>query len=297
MRPGAQHCLGSPGRFCVSGAVVKISVASGKGGTGKTTVAVGLALAARSAVLVDCDAEEPNCHIFLRKGEPRVHEVLVPVPSVDAASCSLCGTCARACRFNALAVAGGRVVLFEKLCHGCGVCAAVCPSGAITEVNRRVGVVEVNQDGPILVITGRLDVGEASPVPVIRAAKSLVPGEGLTILDCAPGTSCAVVEAVKGSDLCLLVTEPTPFGLHDLQMAADTVAELGVPAAVVVNRSDGQSESVKDFCRARGLRLAAELPADRRAAESYSVGKHPSLELEEWNSAFRTLLDVVVSMV
>lgn len=273
---------------------MKISIASGKGGTGKTTVAVGLALAAKSAVLIDCDVESPNCHIFLREGFPRVSEVFVPVPWVDESKCTFCNTCARVCMFNALAVAGRKIILFEKLCHGCGACIVACPAGAVKEANRKVGVVEVDNNGELLVVTGRLDVGEAQAVPVIKAAKRLAPPNGLTFIDCPPGTSCTMVEAVKGSDLCILVTEPTPFGLHDLRMAADTLEELQIPAVVVVNRSDGRNDNLKEFCLARGLRIVAEFPIDRRAAEAYSRGKHPSLECEDWKRAFEELLNTVV---
>jgi MinD superfamily P-loop ATPase len=276
------------------GVKVKISIASGKGGTGKTTVAVGLALAAKSAVLIDCDVEAPNCHIFLREESPKISDVFVPVPRVNESKCTFCGTCARVCVFNALAIAGRKIILFEKLCHGCGACVVACPAGAVEEINRKIGVVELDSNGELLVITGRLDVGEALAVPVIKAAKRLAPQNGLTFIDCAPGTSCTMVEAVKGSDLCILVTEPTPFGLHDLQMAVDTLEELRIPAVVVVNRSDGRNENLKEFCSARGLQIVAELPLDRRAAEAYSKGKHPLLELNDWKHIFDELLNTVI---
>lgn len=273
-----------------------ISVASGKGGTGKTTVAVGLALVADRPTVVDCDAEAPNCHLFLRQGSPRVTPVLVPIPRVDARRCKLCGACAAACRFHALAAVGRRLLLFPELCHGCGACLIACPVGALSETQRTVGVLETEQAGDIYLITGRLNEGEATAVPVIRAAKRSAPQDGLVLLDAAPGTACTMVEAVKDSDLCLLVTEPTPFGLHDLEMAIDALRQMGVPGAVVVNRAEGPSDDVAALCRRHSLPLLAEIPLDRRAAEAYSRGEHPLHVIGGWPMLFAQLLERAISI-
>jgi len=251
-----------------------LAVASGKGGTGKTTVAVALALAAPGPVrLLDCDVEEPNAHLFL-KPEIRSREpVSIPVPVVDEARCDACGACGRACQYHAIVSLKTKPLVFPELCHGCGGCAAACPRGAITEVGREIGVIEIGSAGRIAFLGGRLHVGQPMSPPLIRAVKRLGTGDGLTILDCPPGTSCPVVAAVRGSDFVLLVTEPTPFGLNDLRLAVGTIRQLGLPFGVIINRADAGDGRVGDYCREEGIPVLLQIPEDRRIAETYARGE------------------------
>jgi MinD superfamily P-loop ATPase len=255
-----------------------VSVASGKGGTGKTTVAVNLALALRGShpvQFLDCDVEAPNAHFFLKPRIESSFEVTTPVPEVDEARCDFCGTCARVCAYNALAVVKDTVLVFQELCHGCGACSRLCPEGAIREVPKRIGVIESGRSGEIDFLQGLLDIGQAMSPPLIKALKKRRNPGRVVIVDAPPGTSCPAVEAVRGSDFCLLVTEPTPFGLHDLELAAGVAKELGIPAGVLINRAGrGKGEdAVRDFCRVSGLPVLMAIPFDRAIAEAYSRGR------------------------
>lgn len=253
-----------------------VSVASGKGGTGKTTIAVNLALSLAGQGRVqylDCDVEEPNGHIFLRPELSLEEVVNITVPRIDPDKCNYCGACQEYCVYNAIAVMDDLVLTFPELCHGCGVCSYYCHRGAISEVPERIGVLERGKSGPIDFLHGKLDVGKALAPPVIKAALKHAAGDGLVIVDSPPGTSCPVVAAVEKSDYCLLVTEPTPFGLHDLELAAEMVGQLGIPCGVIINRSGiGDSGAVADYCSSRGLPVLMELPESRELAQAYAVG-------------------------
>lgn len=250
-----------------------ISVASGKGGTGKTTIATSLATVLGSrAQLLDCDVEEPNCHLFMRPVISHSETVGVPVPAVDTQKCTLCGACGDVCRFSAILLIGKQVLTFPELCHGCGGCSLLCPEKAITEVPRELGVVETGASGPIAFAQGRLRIGEAMSPPLIKAVKKKIDPEKIAILDAPPGASCPVIQTVIGSDFIIMVTEPTPFGLHDLRIAVEAVSELGIPVAVVVNRAGVGDEAVQEFCRAENIPILAEIPHDRRIAEAYARG-------------------------
>jgi len=252
---------------------MNIAVASGKGGTGKTTLATALAEAAGGRVqLLDCDVEEPNCHIFVKLPAKTRDQVTVLVPEVVPEKCTACGECSRACRFNAIVSLGAAPMVFSELCHGCGGCLLACPSHALQEAQRVVGYIETSHAGDLTFIQGRLDVGQVLSPPVIRAVRERIdPGE-LSIIDCPPGTACPMVTAVRGSDYVILVTEPTPFGLHDLRLAVETVREIGIPCGVVVNRSDGSDGLISEYCSAEGITILLRVPNDRRVAEAYSRG-------------------------
>ncbi len=253
---------------------MRLAVASGKGGTGKTTVAVNLARVWNGPVqLLDCDVESPNAGLFL-KGETLATEIAgMPVPAVDEALCTGCGICSAFCEYNSIACAGGTAMVFPEMCRGCGGCAMLCPVKAITEREHRIGVIETLGAGDITLIRGRLDVGAAMAPPLIRQVKLRASSELPCIIDCPPGTSCPVITAMKGSDMVLLVTEPTPFGLNDLELAVETVKELGMPFGVVLNRSGSGDRRVHEFCSSRGISLLMEIPDDRRYAEAYSRGE------------------------
>ncbi|MFA4943426.1 MAG: ATP-binding protein [Lentisphaeria bacterium] len=267
-----------------------LAIASGKGGTGKTSVAVALAQAATGKVqYVDCDVEAPNGHLFLHPAITERREACLPVPAVDAARCTGCGECARFCQYNALAALGTNVLTFPELCHGCGGCAKLCPAGAIREVPRRIGVVESGQAGTVRVTQGRLDVGHPAAPPLIRAVKRQAGADGLAILDCPPGTACPVVAAVRGCDALLLVTEPTPFGRHDLTLAVALARGLRLPLAVAINRCDTGDRQTEAYCRAEGLPVLLRLPDDRRVAEAYSRGEGMLAARPEWARLFRQL--------
>jgi MinD superfamily P-loop ATPase len=279
-----------------------VAVASGKGGTGKTTVATNLAAMAAEAgrasgrpsgdnvQLLDCDVEAPNAHLFLRPEIERTEPVSVPVPEVDEEKCTACGECGRICQYSAIVSLKTKPLVFPELCHGCGGCALVCPTGAITEKAREVGVVEEGYAGRVAFAGGKLRIGEAMAPPLIRAVKGRALSDGLVVIDAPPGTSCPVIEAVKDADFVLLVTEPTPFGLNDLAIAVDTVRKLGLPFAVVVNRAGLGHDSVYAYCEDEDIDILAELPDDRRVAEAYSRGEMACRAVPEFAAAFDTLL-------
>lgn len=274
----------------------RIAIASGKGGTGKTTVAVNLAwvLAARGveAQYLDCDVEEPNGHLFLKPQITASETVAVPVPVVDEALCTACGACAKTCQYHAIAVVR-KPIVFAELCHGCGGCTLVCPAKAIREKPRAIGVVEAGQAGRVHFVQGRLTIGEAMAPPLIRAVKQKARPEGVVLLDAPPGTACPVVTTVRAADYVVLVTEPTPFGLNDLCLALDTVRQLAVPCGVVFNRAGGD-EGVRTYCQAAGLDILAELPDDRRAAEAYSRGRVLAEAFPAWRHRFEALADAIL---
>ena len=214
-----------------------ISVASGKGGTGKTLVATSLALSLKdiyNVQLLDCDVEEPNDHVFMKPSITGRQAVSIPVPQIDKQKCTYCGKCAQVCAFNAIAIVNRKALLFHELCHGCGACSYLCPEKAISEVPNEIGVIERGKADGVDFAHGILDVGQAMAPPVIRKVKEMVASEKVSIIDASPGTSCPVVEAISESDFCLLVTEPTPFGLNDLILAVETTRKLGIPFGIVL---------------------------------------------------------------
>ncbi len=267
-----------------------ISIASGKGGTGKTTVAVNLALSLGHGVqLLDCDVGAPNCHIFIRPDLTAVESIAALVPAVDNSKCNGCGLCAEICRFNALALAGRLVMSFPELCHGCGGCFLVCPTGALSEGRRELGLIKRGEADGIELTWGILNIGVPNPPPLIREVKRRAKGESLTIIDAPPGTSCAMVEAVRGSDFCLLVTEPTPFGLWDLRLAVEVLRVLGIPFGVLVNRSDIGDSGVFGYCAEQEVPVLTEIPQDREIAEAYSRGEVIIKTLPRYREIFERL--------
>ena len=252
-----------------------ISVASGKGGTGKTLVATSLALSLadeRPVQLLDCDVEEPNAHILLKPSFSHQQTVSIPVPKLDEGKCSYCGRCAEVCAYNAVAVFPKHVLIFPELCHGCGACSYLCPEDALTEVNREVGILETGHSNGMEFVHGKLTIGEAMAPPIIRKVKAQANHDGTVIIDVAPGTACPVVEAVKDSDFCILVTEPTPFGLNDLVLAVETVRELGITCGVVLNRAGVGDDKVEEYCQKENIPILLTIPLVTEIAHLYSRG-------------------------
>jgi len=275
-----------------------ISIASGKGGTGKTTIATNLALSVESDVqLLDCDVEEPNAHLFIRPTIEETKTITTPVPEVDEAKCSLCGKCGEICQFKAIVVIGNTVLPFHELCHSCGGCMEVCPETAITETGRELGVLERGHRNGLEFIHGKLRIGEAMAPPLIREVRSYTRPDAVTIIDAPPGTSCPVITSMNGADFVLLVTEPTPFGLHDLKLAVGAVRILGIPCGLVINRSDMGDDKVKHYAEAEGLPVLMEIPFDRRIAEAYSRGEMLVEVMPEWKEHFKSLFHRIEDLV
>ena len=252
-----------------------ISVASGKGGTGKTTVAVSLALSLegkRPVQFLDCDVEEPNAHLFLKPSIDKTIPVFIPVPEVDEAKCTFCGRCAEVCAYHAIAVIKNTALIFSELCHGCGGCSLLCPEKAIKEVGKKIGVLESGAAGSLQFVHGKLNIGQPMSPPLIRAVKKSINTNRTVIIDVPPGTSCPVIEAIKGSDFCLLVTEPTPFGLHDLRLAVETVRQLKIPLGVIINRTGLGDQKVEEYCQKERIPILMTIPFDRKIAAAYSEG-------------------------
>lgn len=301
-----------------------VSVASGKGGTGKTTLSVNLALTlaldgTTPVDFLDCDVEEPNAHLFLRPVFETSEPVTLPVPVVDERKCSGCGICAEVCAFHAILSLGGKAITFPELCHGCGGCARFCPEGAISEAPREIGVVEIGvveigvveagwssapavraggAPGAIRFVCGRVHIGTALAPPVVKAVRGKAsPAGGVVIIDSPPGTSCPVVASVRGSDYCILVTEPTPFGLNDLKLAVDMVRELRIPFGVVVNRAGLGDGQVSAYCRQEGIPVLLEIPFDRQFAASYARGGQLVRDFPELGDSLRGLWRRIVAAV
>jgi len=276
---------------------VIISVASGKGGTGKTLVATSLALSLEGQVqLLDCDVEEPNDHVFLKPNFTKRESVYVPIPKVDEEKCTHCGKCAEVCAYNAIAAMKKKVLVFPELCHGCGACSYLCPEEAISEVGKEVGVVEIGHSASIQFAHGKLNVGEAMAPPVIRKVKEGINHEGAVIIDVSPGTSCPVVESIRGSDFCLLVTEPTPFGLNDLILAVEVVRKLEIPCGLILNRAGVGDRKVEEYCLKENIPVLLTIPLDTRIAGYYSRGIPLVEGIPQWRGHFLELFDRVRGM-
>ena len=275
-----------------------ISVASGKGGTGKTTVATNLALAVGAGVqLLDCDVEEPNAHLFIHPTFEKADTIFTPVPEVDPEKCTCCGKCGEICQFKAIVVIGETVLPFHELCHSCGGCMEVCPEKAITETTRELGVLERGHRDGLEFVHARLRIGEAMSPPLIRKVRTYTNPEKLTIIDAPPGTSCPVIAAMKDTHFVLLVTEPTPFGLHDLKLAVEAVKILGIPCGLVINRSDMGDDKVKAYAQEEGLPVLMEIPFDRGIAEAYSKGEVLIEVMPEWKARFLDLKERIMGRV
>jgi len=275
-----------------NGHAVRIAVASGKGGTGKTTVSLNLAAMFGEPVqLADCDVEEPNVNLFMRCEQFATTQVSMLIPEVDTERCTGCGACGDLCQFRGIISLGTRALVFPELCHGCGGCARVCPSGAITERSHRIGTVSVGQSGAVRLVEGRLEVGVSLVPPVIRAVREQLLDTIPAILDAPPGTSCPVVATLRESDYVLLVTDPTPFGLHDLKLAVATVRELNLPCGVVINRAGEDQVGLYRYCQTENLPVLLALPEDRQIAEVTSRGNLVAHALPEYGLMFAELAE------
>jgi MinD superfamily P-loop ATPase len=274
---------------------MKIAVLSGKGGTGKTTVSACLAATLNSCQYLDCDVEEPNGALFLKPQLEKVIPVKVLVPEVDPSRCTGCGKCAQVCQFHALAAVKGTVLQFSELCHHCGACQLVCPEAAIHETEREIGVIEASGDQRFL--QGRLNIGEPVSVPIIRELKRQIRTDLPVILDCPPGAACAVVQAIDGCDFCILVTEPTPFGLHDVKIAIELVRKLGIPFGVVINKAMAGQRMIHEYCESNQVAVLLEIPYSRELAANYSRGILPVQDDLQWQEQFRNLFSQVEEII
>ncbi|MDG6220012.1 MAG: ATP-binding protein [Candidatus Thermoplasmatota archaeon] len=268
---------------------MRIAVASGKGGTGKTTVATNLALSIGEVLLLDCDVEEPDSHIFLGLDMGFVGNVCIPVPRIDKEKCTLCKKCSEFCQYHAIAVLPKNILFFPELCHGCGGCNIICPENAITEENRIIGIIEGGKKDDLEFYQGLLNIGEPMATPVISRLKRQPSERENVVLDSPPGTSCPVIETITDSDYCILVTEPTPFGLHDLKLAVDVVRTLEVPFGVVINRAGSGDDEVEKYCQKEGIPLLMKIPQSMDIARLYSKGVPFVIEMPEWKDSFREL--------
>jgi len=276
-----------------------ISIASGKGGTGKTTIAVNLALSINNVQFLDCDVEEPNAYIFLKPKINRQEKAFILVPEIDNSKCVYCGICAKVCVYNAIAVLPskeekkGTTLVFAHLCHGCGACSALCPEKAIKEVNREIGVVESGNCGKIEFVHGKLNIGEAMSPPLIRQVKEHINPKKTVIIDAPPGTSCPVVTSVKGSNFCVLVTEPTPFGLNDLILAVEVLRKIKISFGVVINRSDLGNNKTEEYCEQKNIPVLMRIPFKKGIAMAYSKGEPIVKAFPEYKKDFLEFFNTI----
>jgi MinD superfamily P-loop ATPase len=272
---------------------VIVAFASGKGGTGKTTLAVNVALSLSSVQVLDCDVEEPNAHILLHPTQLRTEPIYTAVPKINETLCVYCGDCSKFCRYNALFTTKDKILVFPALCHSCGGCIIACPKKAISEEKYQIGNLNFGSINDLSLVYGELTIGNPMAVPVIKAVKQKIDKSKNVIIDSPPGTSCSFVETVRDSDFCVLVTEPTPFGLHDLKIAVQVLRRIKVPFGVVVNRACIGDTKVYDYCAREDIRILLEVPYDRRIAELYSEGIPFSIKMPEWKDKFQMLCDKI----
>ena len=271
---------------------MKLAVLSGKGGTGKTFVSVNLAAAAGSATYIDCDVEEPNGRLFLKPERLTSKTVTTKQPAFDAEKCTGCRKCVDFCRFNALVYVKAKPMLFSEVCHSCGGCRLLCPSGAISETEKPVGVVECGESGGVRVVTGCMELGEASGIPIIKAALAEASNaDELTVIDCPPGSACSVMESVQSADYCLLVAESTAFGLHNFKMVYELVRLLHKPCGVVINKADGEYIALDIFCREHGIPVLCCIPYSEKLAWLGASGQIAALADSKYAKLFHSLLD------
>ncbi len=273
-----------------------LSVASGKGGTGKTTIAVNLALSLNNVQFIDCDVEEPNAHLFLNPDIKHREIATLPVPAIDESLCDYCGKCREVCAYNAIAVfphnedgVGGSILLFSHLCHSCGGCTLFCPQKAINEKQKEIGIIEAGSCGDMLFVHGKLNIGEIMSPPLISQVKKYINYSRIVIIDSPPGTSCPVIGSVKESDFCILVTEPTPFGLNDLILAVEVLEKLEIPFGVIINRSDFGDREVEKFCKNKNIPILMNIPFDREIAYLYSNGIPFVIKKNEYQQKFNEM--------
>lgn len=280
---------------------MRIAVASGKGGTGKTTIATNLAVAladsGNSVTLVDCDVEEPNAHVFLHPQIESSSNVEALLPQVNYDQCTFCGVCASVCRFHAIAVIADQVLIFPELCHSCGGCILLCPEKAMTQIFRPTGTVYKGRNLGVAFVEGRLTVGEAQAPPVIKAAKQAAPESRIMVYDAPPGTSCPVVETVRGCDYCILVAEPTPFGLNDLTLAVDMLRKIAIPFGVIINQYDIGDSGVEAYCEREEIHVLTRLPHDRDVIEAYSEGHLALSRKPEYRDSMLKVYDSIMKQV
>ena len=272
---------------------MRVAVASGKGGTGKTSVAVNIAISIGNIQFLDCDVEEPNAHLLLHPKISRTEPVYILVPAVNEELCDHCGKCSEFCQYNALFVSKKKVSFFPELCHSCGGCTIICPTEAIKEEKRKIGILKFGSTDNIEIVYGELDVGEPVAVPLITEVKKQIETDRTVIIDSPPGTSCPVTETVKGSDFCILVTEPTPFGLHDLKIMVQVLEPMGISFGVVVNRAGLGDKKVYEYCEEKKIPIMLEIPYQRKIAELYSRGIPLSSEILGWKEKFEKLFKEV----
>ena len=271
----------------------QIAVASGKGGTGKTTVAAGLALALRGRTgmsqFIDCDVEQPNAHLLMKPVFSGSRTVTLDIPRVDLTKCTGCGKCKEICQYNAVAIVKGEALIFENLCHSCGGCTLVCPEGAITEEAKTIGRIDTGTLDDIRFSRGLLKVGEPMSTPIIRALRAEADDDLLTILDAPPGTACPVIATIKDCAFCILVTEPTPFGLYDLDLMVKVIRELGIPGGVIINKDDAWSKNIEEYASANDLPILLRIPFSMGIAMGYSKGLPLNRVDRTWDERFYDL--------
>ncbi|MFP4466828.1 MAG: P-loop NTPase [Candidatus Goldiibacteriota bacterium] len=276
-----------------------IAIASGKGGTGKTTAAVNLALSLDNAQLIDCDVEEPNAHLFLRPEIESSGKIYTPVPRVDHNKCTYCGNCSRVCEFGAAAVippsadgkGSGNVLIYDHLCHSCGACAVLCPQNAMYEADHEIGSIDKGKRGGLLYACGRLKIGEIAAPRLIRETKKCIDKSRTVIIDAPPGTSCPVIAAVSGSDYVLLAAEPTPFGVNDLHLTVMMLRKMSLPCGVLINRAGENDGIIEDYCARAGVDVILKIPFSRKAAEIYSRGDTLVETDKNYREIFKVLAD------
>lgn len=270
-----------------------IAVASGKGGTGKTTVSTNLALSIKNIQFLDCDVEEPNANIFIKAKITNHQDVSVSTPYINTNTCNYCGNCSDFCAYNALAVVSKKVLVFPELCHSCGGCQIVCPKNAISYKQRKIGTIQHGQTSNIDFYQGVLHIGESQAVPVIKALKRTIKKNKNVIIDVPPGTSCPVIESIQGSDYCILVTEPTPFGLHDLKLAVELLKHIQITYGVIINRDGSGDESVEQYCINENIPILLKIPQRKKIAELYSNGTPIVYESPRWKEMFGHVINII----